>query len=209
MATIGLQALGVKVVVVVLRPGGLAARHEVPAIKVEDQRSRSRRPGNVIEVGHDGQHAQAANLLNQGHGVGVGSEQDLFVKRRAIIFAGQIGDDGFARIPLEASDEGQCRCLARLRVHQHLRSVDAIERESGTVDIGRSESSLSVRRIDTPLRQPEGRRGRQIVDNDNSGGMSMDADRGNPVKLTPDPTAMIGTAYAGGRRSKQWRPFAR
>ena len=97
-----LQALGVDRVVVELRPGCLAARHEVPAVKVEDQRSRSCRPRNVIEVGHDAQHAQAAVLLDQRHGIGVRGEQDLFVLRRAVVLARQIGDDGFAGVALRS-----------------------------------------------------------------------------------------------------------
>ena len=59
----------------------------------------------MIEIGHDAQHAQAAVLLNQRHRVGVCGKQDLLVEWRCVILARQIGDDGLARIPLEARNQ--------------------------------------------------------------------------------------------------------
>ncbi len=154
--------------------------------------------GMLIEIGHDAEHAQAAVLLDQRHGVGVGGEQDLFVLRRAVVPARQIRDDGFAGVALEAGGESQRGRLSGLRVRQHLRSVHAIERERGTVDVLRAEPRLAVRRIDAALRQPERGARRQVVHDDHARGMSMDADRGKPVQLTPDPAGMIGTGDAGG-----------
>ncbi len=204
-----LQSLGVNRVVVELRPAALAARHEVPAVEVQDQRARPCRPRNVIEVGHDAEHAQAAVLFNQRHGVGVRGEQDLLVLRRAIVLARQIGDDGFAGVALEAGGERQRGRLAGLRVRQHLRAVHAIERERGTVDVLRAESRLRIRRVDATLRQPERRARRQVVHDDDARRVSFDADRGKSVQLTPDPAAMIGARDARRRRCKQRCPFAR
>ncbi len=204
-----LQALGVHQVVVELRPASLASRHEVPAIEVEHQRARPRLPRQAIEVSHDPEHAEAAILLDQRHGVGVRREQNLLVLRRAVVLARKIRDEGPADVTLEAGGQSQRGRLAGLGVRQHLRPVHAIEREGRTIDICCSEAGFSVRRVDASLGQTERRARRQVVNHHDACRPPGNADRRKPVQLTPDPAAMVGTGDARRRRDEQRRPLAR
>src|SRR5207247_11257714 len=127
----------------------------------------------------------------------------------AVILPGQPRDDGLAGIALKAGGERQRGRLPGFGVREYLCSVHAIERERGTVDVLRAETGLAVRRIDAPLHQPERRAWRQIVDNDDSGSLTLDTDRGKSAQLAPDPAAMIGRRDACRRRRKERRPFTR
>ena len=194
-------------VVVVLHPVGFTARHEVPAIEVDADRSRPLRARYLVEVRQDPQDAQPAVVLDEGHGIGVRGDQHLLVRCRSVVLARQETDRGSRRHGLEPRDQRQCRRPARLRVRQHFRAVHAIEREGGAVDIARGGPCVPVCRIDASLRQSERGSGRQVVNDDYPGSFRFKTDLREPSHLTPDPAGMKGVRHAVGRRREQRVPF--
>src|SRR5438093_8406868 len=82
------QAIGVDGVIVELRPARFASRHEVAAVKVEDEGSLAHSSWKPIEIRHDAKHAQAPVIFDERHRVGVRGKQYLFVLWCAVIFSG-------------------------------------------------------------------------------------------------------------------------
>ena len=203
-----LQLLRMNRVVVVLRPAGLPARHEVPAVEVEDERARPVAFRHAIPVRHDAEHAEAAVLLDERHRVGVRREQHLLVLRRAVVLPGQVGDDRLARVALKTrAKRERCR-LPRLRVGQHLRAIDAIERQRRAVDVGRAKTGASVLGVDAALHEAESHPWRQVVDDDDAGGLSLDADVRKPVYLAPPQRPLKRRSIRERWRHEQLRPLA-
>ena len=195
-------------VVVVLRPARFGAGHEVPAVEVEDQRPVARALRELPEVRHDAEHPEPAVLLDERHRVGVRGQQHLLVSRRAVVLSRQIRNDRLARVALEARAQRQRGRLPALRIGEHLRAVDAIERQRRTVDVRRAESGTAGPGVDAALREAERHSRRQVVHDDDAGGVSLDSDLGEAVQLAPLPPSSVRRGLGDRRRHEQLRPLA-